>query len=387
MDKKLTLLLFCTVFFSGCSLMKVGPMPTPPAPPVAPNEVAFNDVEKPALPEKNIQEDLESKYKDTYLFDMTPGKFPVKSHELMVVAVPKDAAKVNNKDTSKDDKHGTVSTSEKDMRISILAGFLNGGYRVKDAGVLNTVTFSMRRYPASDEKTVTKKKKEFSDDESVVVTSTRKPGEDYWWYNKGLTLNMNDPTSLWAPELLSYSSLEANYFMRIFEFEFGESLTDIVLQNKYDSVQRSKYIKQVELANQQIKERNRKLRKYLEELDRYDNNYAQYEKDYKQYAKEFKSWQKPFYFVERAGKLDRKESKRYIPRPRILENYNTSQIDNVISRSEKVPEEWVRFSAEIVDVKTGNVVWVGSKIFAKTRKSFDSKSRLMSGIASKLSQF
>ena len=349
---------------AGCVSAPRSQEPVPPTPPTPP---AIEAITRPEMPE-GTQQRSGDLFKNEFKLRSYPEVFPVERGDVMVIAVPAQALA---KQGGVAEGEKAPSSQEASIRYAAVLGFLTSGYKVKDAGILTTSTLSMRRYPATEsEKSirVTEVSKEGEEGTKEVVETTTQgtPSRDYWWYNRGMTLNLKDPTSLWAPELMTYKSLKADYFLRIFSVDFHEKGTVAVeLRYEYSPEEIEAYRAEVARANEAIEAANAKIREYNAALEAYDEQYLDYSHDHNNWTAENFA-----YFTARGGAPSTEPHEGVQP----MEELPLASVDALEARvaqrwTEQVPVSYGRVTAEVIDANTGTVAWVGSFVAVAERET------------------
>ena len=294
------------------------------------------------------------------VIDASPTRFPVRRSDLMVVAIP---AEVGSQPGT-----GSPAPSAGDIRIreAFIFSFLRSGYRVKDAGLVSLGQLSMRRHPGTEterSRTVTEVEtnaKGAVSEKTTEVTGSR----DYdWWSNHGLTLNLKDPTSLWAPELLRYQALAARYFFRVFDIEITKATPEkaegFVDQRDYET-----YLAAVAAYNEQVRKQKHAIAEYESRHDTYLREREQYEAAYVDYEAAHRKYLEAVRLYNEQRRLPLEEQ------PQIPMKHRVSAADEITALSKKELElagptagarevTKVTFSAEVILAETGEVVWAG----------------------------
>lgn len=342
------------VIVASClSACATAPTTTPRAP-TPPKRPVISRVSQPELPGKKQR--VEKVFESEYTLRGYPTRFPVKPGEVMVVSVP--AQTVGEKGAASSEM---PEGFEQQLRYAAILGFVASGYKVKDAGVVETSTLSMRRYPATETTEsvrVEEVREEGADGNPQVVekTTTSNPSRDYWWYNKGMTLRLKDPTSLWAPELLTYEKLEADYFLRIFDVTFQPN-GNIAVPLKYDidEQEAQHYRDEVARANLKLSTQNEQIRAYNAKLREYNERYFTYSEEYQNWTNVHAA-----YFASNGGAPS---ASAPVSAGEIAERalYSERPLDERLGQrwSEAVDVSLARISAELIDARTGEVAWVG----------------------------
>ena len=314
-------LLVSGLFFAACATTAPDlPLPLSPESPKIP---LLEKLEIPTPPQ--------SKLADLISVQGTPAKFPVKLGDMMVLSIPAGVMKTE----------GTEVEDENINRFSLIQAFLSAGFRVKDAGIVQIPQLVMRKQPA----TQTEKSRVIETDQALIQKDASRDMD--WQNNAGLTVSLQDPTSLWANELLQYSSLKADYYLRLFRYDAGignSKLPRTIDQGEYEA-----YKTAVETYNL----------KALEQKTLVED----YQADQKVYGGEFES------FIRNASEYNSNRAKNAvipIPTRKILPDIKAPQILKVPSVFELIESQnnasdirWVYLLGELISVQTGEVIWTG----------------------------
>ncbi len=349
----MSILTLSVILFSSCATPTA--TPSAPVPPTRPN---IETISAPTVPGQKQR--VREVFQERYVLSGHPVRFPVAPGEVMVVSVPAQAIE-GEQQGSQDASSRAPNRLETRLRYAAILGFVSSGYKVKDAGIVETSTLSMRRYPATETTEsvrVEEVTEESTDGQAQVVerkTST-KPSRDYWWSNRGMSLNLKDPTSLWAPELLSYKKLEADYFLRIFEVRFqaqGTVTVELGYDIREDAI--TLYRKQLAQANARIDRQNEKIRAYNEALEDYEDRYRAYINRHQNWVEEYEA-----YFSRNAGAPSPTARSYDDPMDEIANLTADALEERELTRwTEEVEVSHGRISAELIDAATGEVAWVG----------------------------
>ena len=324
----------------GCHQRRTfAPAPSPPSPPNKPKLVK---PVPPALPGRfqNIHE----AYKGTYQVTGYPQSFPVQKNTMMVIAVSQGSTRAN------------------DFRYALIKAFVANGYKVKDAGILSTSTLNIHRYPATEteqSKRIEIEKPDPNSKGSIQKTTTVSQSYDYhsWSANKGMNLNLEDPTSLWAPELLAYQKLKSNYFFRVFDVRFAESeKRSITLRYKVSDQEILNYRKQVRSYNRKIEAYNDLVSEYNEEIQAYNTRHNRYKT-------QFKNWYQRIRILAPDRKLSKyyPSTKTHLQPQSLLSEMTAKEIDSKARETvtTNIMIGYLMVRGEVINAKNGVVEWIG----------------------------
>jgi hypothetical protein len=264
----------------GCAATLRGVRPQPPQVPVwqGPTPPAFQwESDQPST---TVTDEIEGK-----VFGQgTPSGFPVRPGAVIVLAVPDSALGSGSTNAS---SAPALQRRDIESRFSLISAWLAAGYKVKDAGVLQQVAFNMRRNPARDATTRTTVQTSASGDGKTTVTSTQFRGSNDWWHwNQGLTLRLTDPTSLWGPELVGYSHLGADYFLRVFDYSVSVADRRVTLHRKLGAEDVAALRNAVVLHNAAVQRYNAEARSHNQRVAAYVEEHARYRADTDQWAQQ-----------------------------------------------------------------------------------------------------
>jgi hypothetical protein len=311
------------------------------------------------------------------------------------------------------------------FRFALANAFLSNGFKVKDAGQFKEVTFNANLYPSATRTTETTTETTSGDDGAEVVTRTT-TNPDYWrgywsWYrNRGIKLEITDPTSLWAPEVAEYQGLESAYFFRIFRLEFSNNRAmKVTRRTAYSEETVAEFTSGCEASNTAIDRYNEKLRRqqkaiatyeerydtaaqrYMGEYDQYARTHAQeqddlahnYERLYNDYSNGFSRWQSlhPRNLRVSASPKANLSAFRVDAEPPVTLSPKApnelpalaSPLDAelLLANSSEAREELVLLTnfelhAQVIDAKTGEVVWVG-KVGGYAQRAYDARETIL----------
>lgn len=347
------------VWAAACTLLAVGCAPSlqglRPAAPVAPS---WTTSAPPAFtwrsdkPSSTVRDEVEGKV----LGQGTPQGFPVRPGAVIVVAVPSSALASGNTAANAKADHG-----QRDIiaRFRLISAFLAAGYKVKDAGVLGEVTFRMQRHPGRDTTTRTTVRTDSAGDGKTTTTQTQTRGSDEWWYrNQGLVLHLTDPTSLWGPELVDYSHLNADYFLRVFDFSLTATERRVTLRRNLDAEDLAALRLAVRDYNNAAQRYNAEVRAHAERVLAYQAAHAQYRIATRTWAK-----QNAFILTRTPGGWPVRVARPNVPSvPSLAPLVDFDQARQSIEAATVVPTRLWTASVllELVDARKGHVVWAGN---------------------------
>lgn len=250
-------------------------VPSPPYPPTAPT---FSSI-RPTVPGR--KQSTHEVTADRFELRGHPKQFPVTTKDIIVVSVPAQIASAEADGSARTDS-GMASPIEHQLRFAAILGFLKAGFRVKDAGVIETSTLTMQRYPATETEASVHVETAITENVHGIEQSTQRttrtnaPRDDRWLH-RGMHLILKDPTSLWAPELVTYQKLKADYFLRIFDLTYIERMQRVVAKRYVISeTEAARFLAELENYNAQVEVFNEEVRKYNEELAAYKLQWRTY---------------------------------------------------------------------------------------------------------------
>ncbi|QDV09785.1 hypothetical protein Poly30_53450 [Planctomycetes bacterium Poly30] len=346
-----------------------------PVPPRAPSAPAALQVSAPPSPSYR-QETIDEVFQDIYYLDAVPRAFPFDGDVDVVLSVPK----------------GT----NKSHRAALMGAFLAAGFPVKDAGEFSVASFHINDRPWWYDREGFQRVKlpEGVDLKDVAEL----PAQEYGGLS-GMEIALEDPTSLWAPDLLANQNLESDYFLRLFEMSFDETDVNVELRKLFDPAE-------LEAYREALSRTNASIAKFNENVDAYSASRATYAADFAAYVKRYEQWdrdqtrtlekrQKAFAHLwgewksanadviaarEVAGIAEASwtRARPDVPGfelPGIAVEASLREVAKVAPRSgaeidaleqetssAAVPCRRLRLLAEVVDAKTGHVVWVGEAV-------------------------
>jgi hypothetical protein len=296
--------------------------------------------------------------------DASPTRFPVRRSDLMVVAIPADVGSQPEKGSP------ALSAGDIHLREAFIYSFLRSGYRVKDAGLVSLGQLSMRRHPATEterSRTVTEAEtnaKGAISEKTTEVTASR----DYdWWSNHGLTLNLKDPTSLWAPELLRYQALAARYFFRVFEIKITKGIPERA-EGFVDKRDYETYLAAVEAYNEQVRQQKNAFAEYDSRHDtylrgrkQYEAVYVDYEAAHRKYLEEVRRYnEQTLPPLEAPPLIPMKEGVHRVSAANEITPLSKEQLELAGPTAGAKEVNTVNISAEVIQTETGEVVWAGN---------------------------
>ncbi len=347
---------------------------------MAPQQMApfTHDIEPPDPAGDNLAQLMD----DRYDVLAVPGPLPISRSSRLVVAIPKDATPAPAKA-----KDGTIqhNQQQKELRASLIAAFLSAGFRVKDAGIMELPSFSVRTHPGADRKKTVTETTQDADGATrkTVETQSRSDWWHSWWSSEGLKILLEDPTSLWVTDLLSYDQLRADVFFRIFSVSVQSGSTQADVEFHYTDEQLAEYRARVADAKTIASRWDDKRLTFATALERYGADYDRYLRDHVQ-------WQKENLRAHTQQKLvvPRAQPRAPVQVPDPAPAYTEEELRrNVAAKQERVNLDRlrVRILAELVNASRGAVVWVGNVVgetsFASSREpSHAALFRVMSGM-------
>lgn len=339
---------------SGCATYRpIAPEPRPPSPPTALAEFDYR-VEVPT-PTANNRDALVA---DRVAVLGVPGALPLTRGQRVVVAVPKDA--IGNDDAGQG-KVPTQSEETKELRASLIAAFLGAGFKVKDAGVIQLPSLSIRSDPRRDRsRTVTEVVQTGEGTTRTTETESRKDPWYWWWASEGLKIVADDPTSLWVTDLLDYKDLEADVFFRIFtvKVEAGYQNVDVTFQHTPEEL--ADYRTRLEDGRRMAAQYNERRATYLAEVERY-------ERDYAAYVAEHRTWEADTAGAHADQRLSvpkaRGRARVAVPEPPPAYTEDALRAARANrTQTMTIEKVRVRLLAEAVSATNGQVLWVGSVV-------------------------
>lgn len=293
--------------------------------------------------------------------------------DLMVVALPKGAVRLRPSQQESRGAHAGVDADEArrdelTVRQALITAFLRAGFRVKDAGLIESGRLSMHRYPATElERSRTVERSEMQAAGFMEKTTELQGSREGWWANPGLTVKLEDPTSLWAPELLRYRDLKARYFLRVFMAESmlirGDETPTEVTESQY-----AEYVAATERWNQSLGDQKRLVGEHNDAVDQHAAQVNRYHAEYSTYSSRWQAYRdqiKQYNAVratglttvplERARDVERADKAREPSPLKILSREELSRR----GLSSDIELRALRIAAELIRSDTGEVVWSG----------------------------
>ncbi|MEM6674540.1 MAG: hypothetical protein AAF726_16960 [Planctomycetota bacterium] len=351
------------------STQPLGEQPVAPPPPVAPRRASF----PVPTPPKGRKQTIDDVFEEAVSIDAVPGAFPFEPNTDVVVSVPPKTLP--------------------DHRAGLIGAFLAAGYPVKDAGEFSVATFHVNNRPWWYDRDGFER---LQVPEGVDLEDLKDlPIEKYDGLS-GMEVSLKDPTSLWAPDLLANQNLESDYFLRLFELEFDDVVTTCTIEDLYDPEDVDRYRSQLRAANDSIRSYNASVRRFQADCEAYVLQYKEYsdrfdqweasERDaysrrYQDYSRQWSSWNtvnaQAIASQESAGTmqaswrapapqssdlpLGAKEVETRLPDREPAEAFDAEALEAKLGNRGDVTVACRRLKilAEVIDAKTGHVVWVG----------------------------
>jgi|GEM_PF-3461735 len=353
--KSLSLLGLVALLTAGCATMKtpISPQPRPPSPPPPLEEYDYA-IAVPT-PTANNRDELMA---DRVALIGVPGPLPLTRGQRVVVAVPKDAVAEGAAEGA---KAPTQSEATKELRASLIAAFLGAGFRVKDAGVIQLPSLSIRSDPRRERsRTVTEVVQTGAATTRTTATESRRDPLSLYWASEGLKIVADDPTSLWVTDLLDYKDLEADVFFRIFTVKVESEVLNVDVTFRHTDDELAEYRARIEDAR-------RVAARYSEQRAAYLMAVERYERDHAAYVAAHRAWQdeNAQAHVERRLAVPEPASRERIPVPDAPPAYTEDELRaarTARTRTMTLERVRVRLLAEAVDGTNGQVLWVGSVV-------------------------
>jgi hypothetical protein len=364
------------------------PISQAPRAPLAPTAPARPEVRRPKAPTGRRQT-MDEVYHESFGIESVPVIFPFSKQEDVVLSVPP----------------GTSA----DHRVALMGAFLGAGFQVKDAGEFGSAFFQVDSGDNAANLSGFKRYVKQSGDSGSEANLKSHTGL------LSMNFSLEDPTSLWAPDLLSNPSLHASYFLRIFKLDFEDVTERVMLNQVFDKSAVVSFRKQVGDLNASLKQYNTDLMNYDGELRKYQADFNLYVKTYEKwlrdekrefdgrhgaYTQAWEAWRAANDTAIRAqlgDGQDRKEwnaplksrgvqakgleTEQAIMLPKAINLAETADLEAQIAdrREVKLPARQLNFLAELVDSKTGRVVWVANAR-CRARKTWSDGRLLMETI-------
>jgi len=400
----LWLLLLALATLTACASAP-DPVPTPPipgpypqlqpAPPIPTRTPLLTGSAAPApeLPEARRQE-VNEVFADQHDVVGAPEDFALQPKELVVVALPEEL--------------GMEAPEMKRTRVQMATAFLSQGHQTKDAGRYRETTFRTNAWPDGDDrKQVSETVRTGEEGTSEVVTRTTSSSKPwYWdsWYawrnERGLRLDLRDPTSLWITHLGKYDAIKSRYFLRVFDLRFATAHTEIKLVNKVAAGDVTAYRQALAAHNEAIdqygNDRSRFLiqtRRYADDYERSKRTNEQALENYKRtfatewaaYEQQFAAWQlrnpdsleqlaEPPTLRLPTAMAAKQTFATPPPREKVSDDALIALLQNEVEAD--VPVTTLMVLAEVVDTKTGEVAWAG-EFTGYTRTGVGDRVRLL----------
>jgi hypothetical protein len=346
-----------------------------PAPPRAPSPPRALQVSAPKTP-KVRRENVDEVFEDIYYVDAVPATFPFKKDVDVVLSVPQHTSL----------KH----------RAGLIGAFLAAGFPVKDAGQFNVASFHINDRPwwydrGGFERTQLPEGVELEDLADLPI-------REYDGLS-GMEISLQDPTSLWAPDLLANQNLKSDYFLRLFELTFDDYATTVDLKNLIDPAALAEYRAELKEVNAQIQQHNARVSSYLRDKDLYERDFATYLKQFESWDRDesrnfeknqdafvdaWKNWkvanadviaaQQEAGIAEASWSRSKPELASFesprtavevaLPDATRLSQFGDDELERLVKDEQAATVQCrrLRLLAEVIDAKTGHVAWVGEAI-------------------------
>lgn len=398
------LLLLALITLTACASAP-DPMPVAPPPgplpqleqaPIPPSKnLLLTSATKPApqLPTARRQA-IDEVFNDEHQIVGAPAEFVLQPKEAVVVALP--------------EKLGMEAAEMKRSRVQIATAFLSKGHLTKDAGIYKETTFRTNTWPDGDDRTRVSETVRTGDQGATeVVTRTSSDSQPWYWSSwlawkndRGLRLDLRDPTSLWIKQLGKYDATKSRFFLRVFDLKFTNTTVSIKLNNEVPEADVTAYREALTTHNKQIEQHTRDRSLFEQACNSYDDEHERCKranqlalKNYERafavqwsgYEQSFRSWRlrNPDAQAQAASvpNLDLPspiQSKQTPTTPatraKVDDKALTALLQNEIAS--QVPATTLTVLAEVVDTKTGEIAWAG-EFTGYTRKSLGDRVRLL----------
>lgn len=317
--------------------------------------------------------------------DAVPRAFPFDGDMDVVVSVPRGTTKLH--------------------RAALLGAFLAAGFPVKDAGEFNVASFHVNDRPWWYDRDGFQRTKL---PEGVEIDDLADlPVQEYDGLT-GMEIALDDPTSLWAPDLLANQNLKSDYFLRLFEMRFDDTEIPVRLRNLVEAEELEAYREAVAKVNKRVAAHNDRVEEYEANRSRYSTDFADYVKRYEKWdrdqSRKLKRKQKAFEKTwldwktanadviearDQAGiaeaswkrsspevpdfELPGTEVEAALPRVTKADLYDSAAVDAMEGEGTivSVPCRRLSLLAEVIDAKTGHVVWVGGALAVAQKGTTD----------------
>lgn len=381
------------------------PMPVAPLPgalpqlkqaPIRPSKnLVLMSARKPApqLPAARRQS-IDEVFNDEHQIVGAPADFALQPKEAVVVALP--------------EKLGMEATEVKRTRVQIATAFLSKGHLTKDAGVYKETTFRTNTWPDGDDRTRVSETVRTGDQGATeVVTRTSSDSQPWYWSSwlawksdRGLRLDLRDPTSLWIKQLGKYDATKSRFFLRVFEVKFTAATADVQLNNQVQEADVIAYREALAAHNKQVEQHDRDRTMFVQACNSYDNEHERrkqvnqlalknyelaFAKQWSAYEQSFRSWhlRNPETKAKAASapslNLPSPIQSKQTPsapatRAKVDDKALTALLENEVTS--QVPVTTLTVLAEVVDTTTGEIAWAG-EFTGYTRKSLGDRVHLL----------
>lgn len=379
------LLLLCAL--AGCASAPdpVPPAPTPgqvpqlrpaPSPPSKTARLLSARQAPPALPEAR-REGIEEVFHDLKEVIGAPEDFALQPKEVVVVALP--------------EKLSLKPDEARRTRVQLATAFLGAGHQTKDAGIYKETTFRTNTWPEGDDRTRVSETVRTGDEGATeVVTRTTSDSQPWYWSSwlawrndRGLRLDLRDPTSLWIKHLGKYDAIKSRFFLRIFDMKFEADTAQVQLANQLAAEDVAAYRKALAAHNQSIDLYTRDRNQYLQSVARYNDEHERrkteneqtlrnyesaFARQWQSYEQTFRTWRQRN--PESPARPEKQPSlelpapiqSRYTastppPRNKVGEQALQALLEDAVLTP--VPITRLMVLAEVVDTKSGDVAWAG----------------------------
>lgn len=373
-----------------------GPLPQLKQAPIPPSKnLVLTSARKPApqLPVARRQSIAEV-FNDEHQIVGAPADFALQPKEAVVVALP--------------EKLGMEATEVRRARVQIATAFLSKGHLTKDAGVYKETTFRTNTWPDGDDRTRVSETVRTGDQGATeVVTRTSSDSQPWYWSSwlawksdRGLRLDLRDPTSLWIKQLGKYDATKSRFFLRVFDLKFTAATANIQLNNQVVEADVTAYREALGAHNKQIKQHTRDRSLFVQACNSYEDEHERrkranqlalqnYERafavQWSSYEQSFRSWhlRNPEAQVQAAAMppLDLPapiQSKQTPATPKTRAKVDNKALTALLQNevTALVPITELLVLAEVVDTKTGEIAWAG-EFSGYTRKGLGDRVRLL----------
>lgn len=268
---------------------------------------------------------------------MSPTAFPRGRSLEIVLSIPNDVV-----------GEQMSGLTANDVRTALLTAFVANDFRVKDGGFITPPPFDTTKRPVSDRKESYVRGPDGQGSVAIQTEEVRS-GEG------GMTFHLTDPTSLWAPDLMDYPDLQAEYFFRIFELSVERSEAVMVeVERNLTQRQISDYAADVDAANAARDQLRQDVAAYREK-------YRAYQSAYGEYLSAFDRWiddnRKALVLAGR-GRPQPEPALDYVE-PRVPAAYDLSALEADARVNMMLDGTKVTLVAEVIETSTGEVAWIG----------------------------